>query len=129
MKTYLKRPYEKPLAAIYYASADMLHHFPSRVNIRQRIVQPSSKEQRRLLQSTSSSSSTRFQHVHWGKYGIKPLGTSDKSLCEQLQYGQKSAKVMISFDVSINIDIIHRLIGSFSDYSCRIRCSKKISRY
>ena len=97
MKTYLKRPYEKPLAAIYYASADMLHHFPSRVNIRQRIVQPSSKEQQRLLSSTSSSSSssTRLQHVHWGKYGIKPLGTSDESLCEQLQYGKKSAKVMV----------------------------------
>lgn len=120
MKTYLKRSYEKPLAAIYYASADMLNHFPSRVDIRQRIVQPSLKEQRRLLSATSSSSS-RLQHVHWGKYGIKPLGISDESLCEQLQNAKKSAKVM---NVSINIVDIHRLIQSFSNY-----LFEEISRY
>ena len=97
MKTYLKRPYEKSLAAIYYSSADTLHHFPSSVNFRQRIVQPSTKEQRRLL---SSSSSPRLQHVHSGKYGIRPIWPSDELLCEQWQHGRKSSKVMITLETA-----------------------------
>ena len=130
MKTYLKRPYEKPLAAIYYASTDVLHHLPSSVNFRQRIVQPSTKEQRRLLSSTSSSSSsTRVQHVHWGKYGIRPLEPSDESLCEQWLHGKKSSKVMIILDNDScfykwysSIDLI--LMRSFNNSWSFVRKSK-----
>ncbi len=96
MKTYLKRPYEKPLTAIYYSSLDTLRHFPSHVDFRQRIVQPSTKEQQRLL---SSSSSYRLQHVHSGKYGIRPIWPSDKSSCEQWQDGRKSSKVIIILEI------------------------------
>jgi E3 ubiquitin-protein ligase RGLG len=99
MKTYLKRPYEKPLAAIYYSSSDTLQHFPSSVNFRQRIVQPSTKEQKRLL---SLSSSSHLQHVHSGKYGIRPIWPSDESLCEQWQHGRKSSKHRSSSIASIS---------------------------
>jgi hypothetical protein len=102
----LKRPYEKPLGAVFYSSIDTLHQFPSRVNFRQRIVQPSTKEQQRLLSSLPSSSSPRLQHVHSGRYGIRPIWPSDESLCEQPQHGRKSSKVIITFetiDTYVNI--------------------------
>ena len=79
MKTYLKRPYEKPLTDIYYSYSDILTHFSTHVDFRQRVVQPSTKEQQRLL-SSSSSNKPRLQHVHYGKYGIKPLEPSDRLL-------------------------------------------------
>jgi hypothetical protein len=91
MKTYLKRPDEKSLTSIFYSSSDTHNRFPSRVNFRQRIVQPSTKEQQRLL---SLSSSPRLHHVHSGKYGIRPLWSSDKSFCEQWQRDRKSSKVI-----------------------------------
>lgn len=134
MKTYLKRPYEKALAAIYYSSADVFHHLPSRVNFRQRIVQPSTKEQRRLQSSisSSSSSSTRVRHVHWGKYGIKPLGPSDESLCEQLLHGKKSSKVMIILDKYISIvrliDFDEIFIYHFKEEISRDRVSLRWKR-
>ncbi len=99
MKTYLKRSYDKSLATVFYSSSDTLQHFPSKVNFRQRIVQPSTKEQKRLL---SSSSSSRLQHVHSGKYGIRPIWPSDESLCEQWEHGRKTSKVMIRLE-TINL--------------------------
>ncbi|CAF0742831.1 unnamed protein product [Rotaria sordida] len=89
MKTYFKHPYEKSLARIFYSSLDTVNHITSRFDFRQRIVQPSTKEQQRLL---SPSSSPRLQHVHSGKYGIKPIWPSDKSVCEPWQQGKKSSK-------------------------------------
>ena len=91
MKTYLKHPYEKSLTEIYYSSADILTQFSAHDNIRQRVVQPSTKEQQRLL---SLSTGSRLQHVHVGKYGIKPLDLSDSLLCEQQTTHRKSKKVM-----------------------------------
>ena len=92
MKTYLKRPYEQPSTAIYYSSSDVLSHFSSRSsNFQQRVVQPSAKEQERLL---SSSNAPRFQHVHLGKYGIKPLQPSDNLLYEQQQVNRRPSKVI-----------------------------------
>jgi hypothetical protein len=91
MKTYLKHPYEKPLTAIYYSSSDIFSHFSSRTNFQQRVVQPSTKEQQRLL---SSFSTPQLQHVHSGKYGIKPLWPSDDiSLRERRKSNSKSSKV------------------------------------
>jgi hypothetical protein len=76
MKTYFKRPYEKSLTTTYYSSSDILNQFSSHINFQQRVVQPSTKEQQRLL---SSSKIPRFQHIHSGKHGIKPKVPSDKS--------------------------------------------------
>lgn len=98
MKTYLKHPYEKPLTKVFYAPSDVPNNFPSRVDYRQRIVQPSTKEQQRLL---SSSHSPRFQHVHYGKYGIKPIWPSDESECEAWERGRKSSKVIIIIKAKI----------------------------
>jgi hypothetical protein len=89
MKTYFKHPYEKPLTAIYYSSSDLLSHFSSRVSFQQRIVQPSTKEQQRLL---SSSNTPHLPHVHSGKYGIKPL---NPSVYERRKSNRKSSKVII----------------------------------
>jgi len=99
MKKYLKRQYDKPLSTVFYSSLDTLKHFPSRVNFRQHIIQPSTKEQQRLL--SSSSSSPRFHHVHSGKYGIRPIWPSEESSCEQWKHGKKSNKV-ISIIETIN---------------------------
>lgn len=90
MKTYLKRAQENPSASIFYASGDIPSQSLARDYLRHRIVQPSTKEQQRLLSSTSSA---RLQHVHWGKYGIKPLWPSAKSSCEQLQQDRQSNEV------------------------------------
>ena len=90
MKTYLKRAQENPSTSIFYASGDIPGQSLSRDYLRHRIVQPSTKEQQRLL---SSSSSARLQHVHWGKYGIKPLWPSEKSSCEQWQEERKTNEV------------------------------------
>jgi len=111
MKTYLKRSHEKSLASIFYSYPDTLNHFPSRVNFRQRIVQPSTKEQQRLLSSiSSSSSSTRLKHVHSGKYGIRPIWPSDKSSCEHWRHGRKSSKVITTFE-TVNVYLhIYRYI-------------------
>jgi len=92
MKTYLKRPYENPLTVIYYSSSDILCHFSTHVDFRQRVVRPSTKEQQRLL---SSSNRHRLQHVHLGKYGIKPLESSNNLLNEQQQSDRKLNKVII----------------------------------
>ena len=91
MKTYLKHSDEKSLTAIYYSSDDILTQFSAHVNSRQRVVQPSTKEQQRLL---SLSTVPRLQHVHVGKYGIKPLDLSDNLLCEQQTTHRKLKKVM-----------------------------------
>lgn len=90
MKTYFKRSHEKSLSTVFYSSLDTLYQFPSRIKFRQRIVQPSTKEQQRLLSAYPQS--TRYQHVHSGKYGIKPLGPSDELSCEQWQQIGKSNK-------------------------------------
>ena len=90
MKTYFKRPYEKSLTAVFYSSSDLSNELPARLNVRQRIVQPSTKEQQRLL---STSSPSRLQHVHSGKYGIRPLWPSDESSCAQWSHGRKPNKV------------------------------------
>lgn len=92
MKTYLKRPYEKSLTGIYYSSSDILTHFSAHVDFRQRVVQPSTKEQQRLL---SSSNTPRFRHVHLGKYGIKPLDSSNNLFDEQRLSNRKLSKVII----------------------------------
>ncbi len=94
MKTYFPHPYERPLPAIYYLSSDIPRHFSLHVNILQRMVQPSRKEQQRLLLSYNTP---RLRHVHWGKYGIKPLGSFDNLLCERRHPNRrKSKKVIIS---------------------------------
>lgn len=95
MKTYLKRPHEKSLSAVFYSPLDTPQQYPSRVNFRQRVVRPSTREQQRLFSSTSHSS--RYPHVHWGKYGIKPLGSSEELSCEQWPHDKKSSKVIIMF--------------------------------
>ncbi len=95
MKTYLKHPYEKPLTGIYYSSSDILTHFSARLDFRQRVLQPSTKEQQRLL---SSSTTSRLQHVHLGKYGIKPLESSACLFYEQ-QSNRKTKKVRISHEI------------------------------
>jgi hypothetical protein len=92
MKLYLKRPYEKPLTGIYYSSSDILNHFSAHVDFRQRVVRPSTKEQQRLL---SSYNTPRFQHVHLGRYGIKPLESSGSLFYEQKQSNRKLSKVII----------------------------------
>ncbi|CAF3886352.1 unnamed protein product [Adineta steineri] len=89
MKTYLKYPYEKPLTTIYYSSSDIQNHFSSSINFQQRIVQPSTKELQRLL---SSYYKPCFEHIHSGKYGIKPLWPSDESIREYRQFKRKSSK-------------------------------------
>ncbi|CAF1005151.1 unnamed protein product [Adineta steineri] len=89
MKTYLKRPHDKSFAAVFYSHSDTHNQVQSRANFRQQIVQPSTKEQQRLLSSTNLP---RLQHVHSGKYGIKPIWSSDDSLCEQWQHGKKFNK-------------------------------------
>ena len=95
MKTYLKRPYEKSLSAVFYSSLDTLHQLPSRINnhFRQRVVRPSTKEQQRLLSAHSQSS--RYPHIHSGKYGIKPLEFTDDLSCEQWREIGKSNKVIL----------------------------------
>jgi hypothetical protein len=95
MKTYLKHPYEKRVTAIYYSSSDILTQFSAHVNFQQRVVQPSTKEQQRLLLSSTRS---RLQHVHVGKYGIKPLEPSDSLLCKQQKFHRKSRKVIIIYE-------------------------------
>jgi len=95
MKLYMKRPYEKPLTRIYYSSSDILSHFSAHVNFRQRVVRTSTKEQQRLL---SSSNTPRFQHVHVGRYGIKPLEPSDSLFYEQQHYNRKLSKVIITHE-------------------------------
>ncbi len=76
MKTYLKRPYEKSLTEIYYSSSDVLTHFSTHVDVRQRMLQPSTRKQQHRLASFNTH---RLQHVHWGKYGIKPLDPSESN--------------------------------------------------
>ncbi|UJR36153.1 hypothetical protein I4U23_028887 [Adineta vaga] len=112
MKTYLKRPYTKSLPNVYYSSSDAFNNFPSRINFQQRIVQPSTKEQQRLR---SSSNTPHLQHVHSGKYGIKPIWPSDDLVCEQWRHGRKSSKYRSSS------------IGSLSSGSYRDRCSRHTS--
>ncbi|CAF3565734.1 unnamed protein product [Rotaria socialis] len=99
MKTYLKHSSEKSLAKVFYSTSDVPNNFPSRIDFRQRIVQPSIKEQQRLL---SSSSLSRLQHVHSGKYGIRPIWPSDQSVCEQEQQTRKSSKNRWSSFASIS---------------------------
>jgi hypothetical protein len=92
MKTYLKHSNKDPLKAVYYSSADFLSHSSSRVDFRHRVVQPSTKEQQRLL---SSSNKPQLQHVHLGKYGIRPLWPSDNTSHDHRQSNTKSSKVII----------------------------------
>ncbi|CAF1046187.1 unnamed protein product [Adineta ricciae] len=114
MKTYLKRSYEKSLSNVYYSSSDASNNFPSRVSIRTRIIQPSTKEQQRLLLAASSST-PRLQHVHSGKYGIKPIWPSDDLTCELWRQGKRSSKYRSSS------------IGSLSWANQRDRCSRHTS--
>ncbi|CAF2239743.1 unnamed protein product [Rotaria magnacalcarata] len=99
MKTYLKHSSEKSLTKVFYSTSNTPNNFPSRIDFRQRIVQPSIKEQQRLL---SSSSLPRLQHVHSGKYGIRPIWPSDQSVCEQEQQTRKSSKNRWSSFASIS---------------------------
>ncbi len=102
MKTYLKHhPYEKPLTAIYYSSSYILTHFSAGIDFRHRVIQPSTKEQRRLL---SSSTIHRFLHVHLGKYGIKPLESSYNLFNKQQQKSNKKLSKVI---------IIHEIIYTY----------------
>ena len=102
MKTYLKRSYEKSLSNVYYSSSDTSNNFPSRVSIRTRIIQPSTKEQQRLLLATSPST-PRLQHVHSGKYGIKPIWPSDDLTCELWRQGKRSSKVIHGLSWNIHM--------------------------
>jgi len=90
MKTYFKRSHDR--SSTFYASSDLPNQGLPKYPRPPRIVQPSTREQQRLLAlaSTSSSSSERLQHVHWGKYGIKPLWPSDESSCDQIEDRRKS---------------------------------------
>lgn len=94
MKTYLKRSQKKSLTLIYYSSVDVLTDISSRVDFRQKVVQPSTKEQQRLL---SAFNTPTVQHVHTGKYGIKPLDPSEKIIDEQEKIKRKLSKVMQIF--------------------------------
>lgn len=94
MKTYLKRPYKKSLTQIYYSSSDILTHFSTHVDFRQRVIQPSTKEQQRLL---LSSNTPRFHHIHLGKYGIKPLDSSNNLFHVQELSNKKFNKVKYDY--------------------------------
>lgn len=89
MKTFLKHPCGKQQRKIYYSSFDIPSHFSAHVDIRQRVIQPSTKEQHYLF---LSSGTPRLRHRHVGKYGIKPSRTL---LCEQ----RKWRKVIINDEI------------------------------
>lgn len=128
MKTYLKRSHNKALETIFYSSLDTLKHFPTRVKYRQHIIQPSTKEQQRLL--SSSSRSPRIQHVHSGKYGIRPIWPSDKLSCEQSKHGKKLNKVILiskTINTCINIYIhTHTVYTERNESSCLLHISEDL---
>ena len=103
MKTYLKHPCGKRWRKIYYSSFDIPSHFSAHVDIRQRVIQPSTKEQQHLF---LSSATPRLRHRHVGKYGIKLLQPQRTFLCEQQR---KWSKVIIIDEIrSSERNSIHR---------------------
>ncbi|CAF1025021.1 unnamed protein product [Rotaria sordida] len=86
MKTYLKHPYEKPLTTIYYSSLDILSHFSSYANFRQRIIQPSARQKRVL----SLPKILKIKRVLSKKYSLKSYGFVNSSLHQQRQQQSNS---------------------------------------